>query len=104
LEKSIQPEDIIIINNSRLYWGWSWYAIGPGSVNPLMADYQLVSRIGNLIVGLKDPLLYIAEGRKIYYIRRDIDTPFHPPENSNIISIPIFQSSRLIIEEISKLQ
>jgi mannosyltransferase len=29
------PGDLVLIPSQRVFWGWSWYFVGPGSIDPL---------------------------------------------------------------------
>lgn len=47
--------DIVYVSNERVFWGWAWYFVGPGSVNPLTTQYHLMSVDGIEIVSRLTP-------------------------------------------------
>ncbi len=71
-------DDQIYVPYSRLYWGFTWYFLGPGSVNPLATKDELTTNDGIHIFSVnaaQDPL---AKGTCYWIIYRDVDetTPF----------------------------
>ena len=39
-----QAGEVIYVPHERVFWGFSWYFIGPGSVNPVTRNYFLTTR------------------------------------------------------------
>ena len=60
------PSDVIYIPYERVYWGWCWYFIGPGSVNPLTTNYDNSFKDIRIVSG---PLTrFPIEGVKTYWV------------------------------------
>jgi hypothetical protein len=41
--RGVLPGDIVLVPSSRVFWGWSWYFVGPGSIDPLAPATELWS-------------------------------------------------------------
>jgi mannosyltransferase len=53
VEQEAVPGDLVLIPSQRVFWGWAWYFVGPGSIDPLVpasdlwaADHQVRSVTG----------------------------------------------------------
>lgn len=80
VEKHSNPDDIIYIPNPRMFWGWNWYYIGPGSVEPLTTSYLVRLPNGQEIVS--NPALSQLDmtkppqsNRNVWLVYRTIDDP-----------------------------
>jgi len=49
IEANVEEGTIIYVPNERVYWGMSWYLIGPGSVDPLEIGLPLITNTENRI-------------------------------------------------------
>lgn len=73
VHKYEQKSDIIYIPHERVFWGWSWYYVGPGSVNPLTTNYMLITD-HNIKIMAKPALNGQLKTEQAYWIvYRDID-------------------------------
>jgi uncharacterized membrane protein len=73
VHKHEQKSDIIYIPEARVFWGWSWYYVGPGSVNPLATNYRLMTD-NNIEIIAKPALKGQLKTEQSYWVvYRDID-------------------------------
>jgi mannosyltransferase len=73
VEQAAQVGEIVYIPNERVFWGWAWYFVGRGSVNPLTATYQLTSSDGIRVVSNLS-LEHLIPGQSYWLIYRQIDS------------------------------
>jgi len=94
VREAAQPRDIIRVPYYRVFWGWNWYFIGPGSVNPLTTTYYLVTEDGITIVSApwidEDP----RRGQTYWQVYRVNEDP--PQESDSEYLIKNFR--HLIVE------
>ncbi|MBM4459613.1 MAG: hypothetical protein FJ011_17940 [Chloroflexi bacterium] len=76
LKAHVQPGDIVYAPGERFFWALSWYLVGPGSVNPLSTDYDLVSPAGVRIVS-RPAIARYGQRQTTWLVYRadDIDAP-----------------------------
>ncbi len=75
VKSEIQAGDVIYVPHERVFWGWLWYFIGPGSVNPMNTDYSIVAPRGVRI--LAKPAIdryWIERGKNYWLVHRNIDS------------------------------
>lgn len=70
VKQNMHPEDTVIIPDHRTFWGWSWYFIGPGSVNPLESTYDILTKDNIRIVGWESPASQMKPGQRYWIVRR----------------------------------
>lgn len=68
-----EPGDQIYIPYARLYWGFNWYFLGPGSVNPLAPSDELTTAEGIHIFSVNAAQETIVQGGCYWVLYRDID-------------------------------
>ena len=100
VENLANSNDMIVFNNPRVFWGWCWYALGAGSINPLVNKYNVISKTGKITLVSQDPILLVSDNIKIFYVRRDLESPLIIPTGTNLMRKTIYNSYHLIIEEI----
>ncbi len=66
VEANASYSDVVYIPNVRIYWGWCWYYIGPGSVNPINTNYDNVVKGVRITSG--NPGIYPIQGVNTYWL------------------------------------
>jgi hypothetical protein len=69
------PADMVYVPHERVFWGWCWYFIGPGSVNPLTTDYSTAGAEDVQVVAGQALQGQVRRGRTYWIVVRDIDAP-----------------------------
>lgn len=74
--------DVVYIPSHRVYWGWGWYFIGPGSINPLTTSYHIVTE-GNIKMLSEDSIIedYLKVGQTVWIIYNSKTTSLKPFES-----------------------
>jgi mannosyltransferase len=70
VETNVRANDIIFIPDRRLFLAWSWYYVGPKSVNPLTTNYVLIANENVTIVSSPTISHFIIPGRTYWHIYR----------------------------------
>lgn len=73
VEHNIAPSDVIYLPNERLFWGWCWYDLYPGSVNPLQTNYTITKSQGQLIVSKESVQSTMRIGQTYWLVYRSYD-------------------------------
>jgi hypothetical protein len=73
VRQAAQVGEIVYLPNERVFWGWAWYFVGPGSVNPLTTTYRLTSVAGVEIVSRLTPE-QLVPNRHYWLVYRQIDS------------------------------
>jgi uncharacterized membrane protein len=67
------PGNIVIVPHVRVYWGVSWYYLGPESFNPLEPDYLVPAEEGVWLISAPRMQKFIGDGWTYWVIYRTSD-------------------------------
>jgi uncharacterized membrane protein len=73
VKHNANPADIIFVPHVRVYWGVSWYYLGPGSFNPLEPDYLVPAEDGVWLISAPELQKFIGEGMTYWILYRTSD-------------------------------
>ncbi len=102
VDLNARPADVVAIATKRLFWGWCWYAVKPGCINPVSEDYSLISQKGNrtiLAEGKMEPLL--KKGKTIWFVYRDTDELSMVPALPGIKREVVYDDLNIVVEKVT---
>jgi mannosyltransferase len=102
VDVNTRPADVVAIATKRLFWGWCWYAVKPGSINPASEDYSLISQEGNrtiLAEGKMENLL--KKSKTIWFIYRNTDELSMIPALPGIKREVVYDDLNLVVEKVT---
>ena len=71
--QNANPGDIILVPQVRVFWGVSWYYLGPGSFHPLEPDYLVPTEDGVWLISAPELLKINGDGLTYWIIYRMSD-------------------------------
>ncbi|MCB0108457.1 MAG: glycosyltransferase family 39 protein [Caldilineaceae bacterium] len=83
LQRAAQPGDRIFVADFKVFWGVSWYFVGPGSVNPLQPDNAWAVRNGVTLLAGADDAGGPTAGSCDWLVYRTMDQL--PPRNTLVV-------------------
>lgn len=73
VRQNANPADIIFVPHIRVYWGVSWYYLGPGSFHPLEPDYLVPAEDGVWLISAPKMSKFVGDGLTYWIIYRTSD-------------------------------
>jgi len=85
LQQVAQPGDRIDVPDFKVFWGMSWYFVGPGSVNPLQQEGAWAMRNGVTLLAGSNGFDTGAAASCNWLVYRTMDLPLLPTNHAQVV-------------------
>jgi hypothetical protein len=73
VQEQAEEGDKILVLNQRVAWGWNWYYLGPGSVQPLEPDTTWPAQNAQTVISMPAPEAELHPTQRYWLVYRSGD-------------------------------